>query len=70
MDRPTFLVFSFIGLLLMAMLHLGEIWLNHDTLNVAHFILEWLPLYTVWIMLLVIGLFKRISTTQPPHAHP
>ncbi|MDO6497585.1 hypothetical protein [Photobacterium sanguinicancri] len=65
MDRPTFLIFSFLGLLLMATLHLGEIWFSQESSNIAHLIIEWLPIYTVWAMLLIIGLVKRVSTIQP-----
>ena len=61
MDRPSFLAFSFIGLWLMALLHLAELWMNFDTVNIVQLILEWLPIYSVWIALVVIGLVKRVS---------
>ncbi|WP_299016017.1 hypothetical protein [uncultured Photobacterium sp.] len=61
MDRPSFLVISFIGLLSMVVLHLAEIWLTGKATSLKPFLLEWLPLYLCWISLLCIGLFRRAS---------
>lgn len=61
MDRPSFLVFSFIGLMSMVTLHLTEVWLQEYGSPFKQFLIEWLPLYLVWMSMMLIGLFKRAS---------
>ncbi|MCW8328131.1 hypothetical protein MD588_04850 [Photobacterium sp. SDRW27] len=61
MDKPSFLVFSFIGMMSMVILHLSEVWLFGSGTSLTEFLLEWFPLYLVWMSMLFIGLFKRAS---------
>ncbi len=65
MDRPSFLIFSFIGLISMVTLHLVEVWLlEYEGSLLRQFLLEWLPLYLIWMGMMLIGIFKRASA--PP----
>ncbi|MCG7586764.1 hypothetical protein [Photobacterium sp. OFAV2-7] len=66
MDRPSFLVFSFLGSISMVILHLIDIWLlEYSDSLLRHFLVEWLPLYLVWMSMMLIGLVKR--TSPPTH---
>ncbi|WP_041393925.1 hypothetical protein [Photobacterium profundum] len=67
MDRPSFLVISFIGLISMVALHLAEVWLNGTTLTSMPFFTEWLPLYIAWTVMMLIGLFQRTSYSNHTH---
>lgn len=67
MDRPSFLVISFIGLISMVALHLGEVWLDDTTLTDVPFFIEWLPLYVTWTVMMLIGLFQRTSHVNHTH---
>ncbi|WP_064605515.1 hypothetical protein [Photobacterium sp. J15] len=69
MDRPSFLIFSIIGLFSMVALHLGEIWLGGQAMSLKQFLLEWLPLYCCWASLLLIGVFKRSLQNSENHFH-
>lgn len=59
MDRPTFLLFSFIGFVTVFILHLLEIWIAEPGVSLSLFFIEWLPLYLVWAAMMVIGLLRR-----------
>lgn len=64
MDRPSFLVFSFLGSIGMVILHLIDIWLlEYSDSLLRHFLVKWLPLYLVWMSMMLIGLIRR---TSPP----
>jgi hypothetical protein len=67
MDRPSFLVISFIGLISMVALHLGEVWLEGTVLIGVPFFIEWLPLYIAWTVMMLIGLFQRTSQSNNAH---
>lgn len=67
MDRPSFLVISFIGLISMVALHLGEVWLEGTALIGVPFFIEWLPLYIAWTVMMLIGLFQRTSQSNNAH---
>ncbi|PSU51738.1 hypothetical protein C9J12_01995 [Photobacterium frigidiphilum] len=67
MNRPSFLVISFIGLISMVLLHLGEVWLDDKTLTGVSFFIEWLPLYIAWTVMMLIGLFQRTSHVNNTH---
>jgi hypothetical protein len=67
MDRPSFLVISFIGLISIAALHLGEVWRDDTILTGVSFFVEWLPLYVAWTVMMLIGLFQRTSYLNNTH---
>lgn len=67
MDRSSFLVISFIGLISMVALHLGEVWLDNATPTGVPFFIEWLPLYIAWTVMMLIGLFQRTSYSNNTH---
>ncbi|UTV27073.1 hypothetical protein [Photobacterium atrarenae] len=68
MDNRSFLVFSFCGLLTITALHLADLWLQQESETFRQFIMEWLPLYLVWSGMVLIGLWKRAtsSSKKPP----
>ncbi len=67
MDRPSFLIISFIGLISMVALHLGEVWLDDTVPTGVPFFIEWLPLYITWTAMMLIGLFQRTSHSNNTH---
>jgi hypothetical protein len=67
MDRPSFLIISFIGLISMVALHLGEVWLDDTAPTGVPFFIEWLPLYITWTAMMLIGLFQRTSHSNNTH---
>lgn len=68
MDRRSFLVINFGGLLAITVLHLAELWSQDGDGAFHRFLSEWLPLYLVWICMLLIGLLQRAASCskKPP----
>lgn len=68
MDRRAFLVISGCGLLTITVLHLAELWIQGGDGALHPFIRAWLPLYLVWIAMVLIGLLKRTASCskKPP----
>ncbi|MEJ2764201.1 hypothetical protein VV869_09605 [Photobacterium sp. MCCC 1A19761] len=68
MERRLFLVISISGLLTITALHLADLWIQRNEGAFHQFLLEWLPLYLVWISMVLIGCFTRTtsSSNKPP----
>ncbi|UXI00628.1 hypothetical protein [Photobacterium sp. TY1-4] len=68
MDRRAFLVISISGLLTITALHLADLWTQQNEGAFHQFLLEWLPLYLVWIGMVLIGGFTRTTSLskKPP----